>query len=161
MQTIQEPDLEWFSNQPDSSCSQKHRKTPNATAASNDRDEDDDIPDNVREGRVEAGVYGIWSGWTIDGWVGREGPLLRDALGGAKGGRVKVLDGVPHAFCLSQSPRFSVSTPVYLFVPPSFHLSISSWSLALIFSSRHVIVDGSHQLIEKVIVPQVNRIPSS
>lgn len=49
------------------------------------------------------GLFGVWSGGNLDGWVGREGPMVRDALGGEGSERVRVLEGVPHAFCLSES----------------------------------------------------------
>jgi hypothetical protein len=48
------------------------------------------------------GIYGLWSEGNLDGWVGKDGPLVRDWLGGVPGGRVKTLSGVPHAFCLSE-----------------------------------------------------------
>lgn len=48
-----------------------------------------------------SGLFGVWSAGNLDGWVGREGPMIRDCLGGEEGGRVKVVPGVPHAFCLS------------------------------------------------------------
>lgn len=54
------------------------------------------------------GLFGVWSAGNLDGWVGREGPMVREALGGEEGGRAKVLEGIPHAFCLgkcSLSPR--------------------------------------------------------
>jgi hypothetical protein len=54
------------------------------------------------------GVFGVWSGGKLDGWVGREGPMVQDALGGEDGGRVRVLEDVPHAFCLSKSRLLSV-----------------------------------------------------
>ena len=47
------------------------------------------------------GLFGIYSEAELDGWVGKEGPLTRECLGGDQGGRVKILHGVPHAFCLS------------------------------------------------------------
>jgi hypothetical protein len=47
------------------------------------------------------GIFGIWSAGRLDGWVGEDGSLAQDRLGGVEGGRVRVLDGVPHAFCLS------------------------------------------------------------
>ncbi len=46
------------------------------------------------------GLFGVWSGGKLDGWSGKDGPLVRECLGGEAGGRIKVLEGVPHAFCL-------------------------------------------------------------
>lgn len=51
------------------------------------------------------GLFGIWSAGNLDGWVGEDGPLVQHSLGGPEGGRVKVVDKVPHAFCLC---KFSV-----------------------------------------------------
>lgn len=67
---------------------------------------DPDLDWFTAEGKLPTGkgLYGIWSAGNLDGWVGREGPLVRDCLGGEEGGRVKILEGVPHAFCLSESP---------------------------------------------------------
>lgn len=48
------------------------------------------------------GLLGLWSGGNLDGWVGKEGPLIQDCLGGVGSGRVVILDKVPHAFCLSR-----------------------------------------------------------
>lgn len=48
------------------------------------------------------GVYGVWSGGSLDGWVGKEGPMIRDVLGEK---RSTVLDGVPHAFVLSECSK--------------------------------------------------------
>jgi hypothetical protein len=50
------------------------------------------------------GLFGVWSGGNLDGWVGEDGPLVQHALGGLEGGRVRVVDKVPHAFCLCESP---------------------------------------------------------
>ena len=56
------------------------------------------------------GLFGLWAGGNLDGWIGRDGPMVRDCLGGQGGGRVKVLEGVPHAFCLSEwIPRSGLS----------------------------------------------------
>ena len=85
METIRDPDLDWFSHQAD----------PIATPESG-------AEDGSGAESAAKGVHGIWSGGTLDGWVGREGGMVRDALGGENNGRVKVLDGVPHAFCLSE-----------------------------------------------------------
>lgn len=65
---------------------------------------DPDLDWFFTEGKLAPGkgLYGIWSAGNLDGWVGREGPLVRDCLGGEDGGRVKILEGVPHAFCLSK-----------------------------------------------------------
>lgn len=46
----------------------------------------------------------------MDGWVGEDGPLVQSCLGGVEGGRVKVVDGVPHAFCLSTIDLSEVRT---------------------------------------------------
>lgn len=54
----------------------------------------------TQEGR---GLYGIWAGGGLDGWVGREGEMVREEMGDEAGGRVIVVDRVPHAFCLSKS----------------------------------------------------------
>ena len=70
MNTITEPDMEWFS-------SQTHVET-------------------------SRGLFGVWAGGNLDGWVGREGPMIQETLGGETGSRVAVLDGVPHAFCLRE-----------------------------------------------------------
>lgn len=51
---------------------------------------------------ASSGLFGVWAGGNLDGWVGKEGPMVQDALGGRDGRRVTVLDGVPHAFCLSE-----------------------------------------------------------
>jgi hypothetical protein len=45
------------------------------------------------------GLYGVWAGGSLDGWVGKEGPLVQEILGES---RVAVLDNVPHAFCLCE-----------------------------------------------------------
>ena len=51
------------------------------------------------------GLFGVWSAGNLDGWVGEDGPLVQHSLGGADGGRVKVVDKVPHAFCLCKFPE--------------------------------------------------------
>lgn len=79
MATIKEPDLEWYRSQ-GSSCS-----------------------DSNIDSSAPHGLYAVYSAGNIDGWVGREGPLIRECLGGEPGGRVEMLEGVPHAFCLSES----------------------------------------------------------
>lgn len=48
------------------------------------------------------GLFGVWTGGNGDGWVGKDGPLVQECLGGESSERVKILDGVPHAFCLSK-----------------------------------------------------------
>ncbi|ODN82123.1 hypothetical protein L202_02430 [Cryptococcus amylolentus CBS 6039] len=53
-------------------------------------------------GRSEKGLFGVWAAGKGDSWVGRDGPLVQDCLGGTEGGRVKMLEQVPHAFCLTQ-----------------------------------------------------------
>ncbi|OWZ60173.1 hypothetical protein LQV05_000274 [Cryptococcus neoformans] len=50
----------------------------------------------------ERGLFGVWTGGNGDGWVGKDGPLVQECLGGESSERVKVLDGVPHAFCLTK-----------------------------------------------------------
>ena len=72
MEHIREPDLEWFTS----------RAGP------------------VRD--AGAGLFGIWADGQTDGWVGREGPMIQACLGGERGGRVKAIKGVPHAFCLCE-----------------------------------------------------------
>jgi hypothetical protein len=51
----------------------------------------------------QTGVFGVWADGGLDGWVGKDGALVREALGSA---RTRVLEGVPHAFCLSESGVF-------------------------------------------------------
>jgi hypothetical protein len=48
------------------------------------------------------GLFGVWSAGNLDHWVGKDGPMARAAMGEEQGGRVKCLEGVPHAFCLSE-----------------------------------------------------------
>jgi hypothetical protein len=50
------------------------------------------------------GLFGVWSAGNLDGWVGEDGPLVQHSLGGLEGGRVRVVDKVPHAFCLCELP---------------------------------------------------------
>ncbi|WVR07135.1 hypothetical protein IAU60_004176 [Kwoniella sp. DSM 27419] len=57
---------------------------------------------SIGDGSSRKGLYGIWAAGNLDGWVGKDGPIVQEALGGADGGRVKLLQGVPHAFCLTQ-----------------------------------------------------------
>ncbi|ORY32510.1 hypothetical protein BCR39DRAFT_374879 [Naematelia encephala] len=64
------------------------------------------------------GLFGVWSGGNLDGWVGREGAMVRECLGGEWGGRVRVLDGVPHAFCLSQAHSEIVAEVVASWINP-------------------------------------------
>jgi hypothetical protein len=77
MEIIREPDLDWFRR--------LHPVTTNAKAGATGE------------------LYGIWSAGNLDGWVGREGEMVRECLGGEEGGRVTLLEGIPHAFCLSKS----------------------------------------------------------
>ena len=49
------------------------------------------------------GLFGVWSAGNMDGWVGREGPIVQDCLGGESSERVEILEGIPHAFCLSKT----------------------------------------------------------
>lgn len=44
------------------------------------------------------GVYGVWSEGSLDGWVGKEAPMIRDCLGKQRA----VTVDIPHAFCLSE-----------------------------------------------------------
>lgn len=74
LQMIQAPDLDWISEQ---------------------------IKHDLGESR---GLYGIWAAGSLDGWVGKDGPLVQETMGGEQGGRVRQLDKVPHAFCLSTLP---------------------------------------------------------
>jgi hypothetical protein len=55
------------------------------------------------QGQLEIGkgLHGAWSAGNLDGWVGREGPMVQQCLGGVTSDRVNMLEGVPHAFCLS------------------------------------------------------------
>lgn len=48
-------------------------------------------------GPETTGLYGVWAEGKLDGWVGRDGPLVQERLGLR---RVKILETVPHAFCL-------------------------------------------------------------
>ncbi|WVW83806.1 hypothetical protein I302_105827 [Kwoniella bestiolae CBS 10118] len=97
MDLIRDPDLEWFKLQ------------------------------NTREHGGGKGLYGVWAKGNLDGWVGRDGPLVQDALGGEEGGRVKVLDGVPHAFCLTQENSELVAEAVASWLnPTSSHKPIES-----------------------------------
>ncbi len=41
------------------------------------------------------GLYGIWSAGNLDSWVGREGPLVRDCLGGEEGEESKSSKAYP------------------------------------------------------------------
>jgi len=50
------------------------------------------------------GLFGVWSSGNLDGWVGDDGPLVQHSLGGLESGRVRVVEKVPHAFCLCESP---------------------------------------------------------
>jgi hypothetical protein len=54
------------------------------------------------------GLFGVWSAGNLDGWVGEDGPLVQHSLGGTEGGRVRVVDKVPHAFCLCESLQIRV-----------------------------------------------------
>jgi len=58
------------------------------------------------------GLFGVWAGGNLDGWVGKEGPMVQDLLGGVDGKRVTVLEGVPHAFCLCKPlvPQYQAKT---------------------------------------------------
>lgn len=85
MDTIRAPDLAYFAR---ASASTSTSKAGGAG----------DVGDASDAGGVH--VYGIWSAGRLDKWVGEEGPQVQLALGGEEGGRVKILQGVPHAFCL-------------------------------------------------------------
>ncbi|WVF71555.1 hypothetical protein IAT40_006363 [Kwoniella sp. CBS 6097] len=91
MDLIREPDVEWF-------------KTQNVRGES--------------EG-AKNGLYGVWAGGNLDGWVGKDGPIVQEALGGPEGGRVKVLNGVPHAFCLTQENSELVAETIASWINPS------------------------------------------
>ncbi|WVQ80639.1 hypothetical protein IAT38_002744 [Cryptococcus sp. DSM 104549] len=91
MRDIREPDLGWFKTQ--------------------------GVDEAGKEGR--RGLYGIWAGGNLDGWVGQDGPLIRDCLGGEAGGRVKLVDGVPHAFCLTQENSERVAEIVAGWINPA------------------------------------------
>ncbi|KAK8864310.1 hypothetical protein IAR55_001557 [Kwoniella newhampshirensis] len=78
--------------------------------------------DWIRSQRVknnEEGLFGVWSAKNSDGWVGQDGPLVQDCLGNEEGGRVKLLDGVPHAFCLTQSHSELVAEVVASWIIPT------------------------------------------
>lgn len=47
------------------------------------------------------GVYSVWSEGNLDGWVGKEAPLIRDCLGKERA----ITVDIPHAFCLGESRR--------------------------------------------------------
>ena len=49
------------------------------------------------------GLFALYAQGNLDGWVGKEGVMTRECLGGEEGGRVRTLHGVPHAFCLSKA----------------------------------------------------------
>lgn len=72
MKLIRAPDIDWMRRQ----CGDTHSDTE--------------------------GLFGVWSAGDLDHWVGKDGPMAQAALGGEGGGRVGVLKGVPHAFCLSE-----------------------------------------------------------
>lgn len=60
------------------------------------------ISNQVSKGKTR-GLFGIWSAGKLDGWVGEDGPLVQHSLGGVEGGRVRVVEKIPHAFCLCKS----------------------------------------------------------
>lgn len=74
---IREPDFDWYRKQADGNKALKGDQT--------------------------SGLFGVWSANNLDRWVGQDGSLVQAILGGEEGGRVKLLKGVPHAFCLSES----------------------------------------------------------
>lgn len=59
-------------------------------------------------GPETSGLHGVWSAGKLDGWVGKDGPLVQDRLGGLQGGRVRTLEKVPHAFCLCRSCSYKI-----------------------------------------------------
>ncbi|WWC89420.1 uncharacterized protein L201_004344 [Kwoniella dendrophila CBS 6074] len=67
----------------------------------------------------QRGLFGVWADNNMDGWVGKDGPLVQDALGWEEGGRVKMLEGVPHAFCLTQENSEIVAEVVAKWINPS------------------------------------------
>ncbi|OCF74745.1 hypothetical protein I204_05127 [Kwoniella mangroviensis CBS 8886] len=67
----------------------------------------------------QRGLFGIWAKGNLDGWVGKDGPLVQDALGGEESGRARLLDGVPHAFCLTQENSELVAEVVANWIDPS------------------------------------------
>ncbi|WWC70297.1 uncharacterized protein I206_104247 [Kwoniella pini CBS 10737] len=69
----------------------------------------------------QKGLFGIWAGGNLDGWVGKDGPLVQEALGGEEGGRVRKLKGIPHAFCLTQENSEIVAEMVAKWIDPSSH----------------------------------------
>ncbi|WRT66269.1 uncharacterized protein IL334_003222 [Kwoniella shivajii] len=80
-----------------------------------------DIPwyKSQRVGDHQKGLFGVWAKGKLDGWVGEDGPLVQEALGGESEGRVKLLDGVPHAFCLTQANSELVAEVVANWINPS------------------------------------------
>ncbi|WVQ99318.1 hypothetical protein IAU59_006450 [Kwoniella sp. CBS 9459] len=95
MDLIREPDIEWFKSQ-------------------NMQSDSEGVM-----GAQGQGLYGVWACGNLDGWVGKDGPLVQEALGGAKDGRVKVLDGVPHAFCLTQENSEIVAEAIASWINPA------------------------------------------
>ncbi|WWD17391.1 hypothetical protein CI109_101832 [Kwoniella shandongensis] len=67
---------------------------------------------------TKKGLYGVWASGNTDGWVGKDGPLVQECLGGEDGGRVKLLDGVPHAYCLTQEHSELVAQVVASWIIP-------------------------------------------
>ena len=60
----------------------------------------------IRSQRLEdpvRGLFALYADGNLDGWVGKEGVMTRECLGREEGGRVRLLHGVPHAFCLSRA----------------------------------------------------------
>ncbi|WVO16206.1 hypothetical protein L204_103877 [Cryptococcus depauperatus] len=77
------------------------------------------------------GLYGIWSAGNQDGWVGRDGPLVQEYLGKEESGRVKVLSGVPHAFCVTQQHSELVAEIVAGWINPNLSLEKVSALIAI------------------------------
>ncbi|EIW70730.1 hypothetical protein M231_02617 [Tremella mesenterica] len=65
------------------------------------------------------GLFGVWSAGNLDGWVGRDGALVQAALRGEDGGRVTLLQGIPHAFCLREDHSKIVASVVAKWIDPS------------------------------------------
>ncbi|OCF40304.1 hypothetical protein I317_05871 [Kwoniella heveanensis CBS 569] len=100
MDLIRGPDIEWFKSQNDTQAD--HRRSDDSSTTTGDK-----------------GLYGVWAGGSMDGWVGKDGPIVQEALGGLEGGRVKVLDGVPHAFCLTHENSERVAQAIAAWINPS------------------------------------------
>ncbi|KAL7425073.1 hypothetical protein Q5752_000761 [Cryptotrichosporon argae] len=68
----------------------------------------------------KARLGGVWSA-DKDGWVGKDGPAVRATLAG---GRVEVLNGVPHAFCLTQAHSEQVAEIIARWIAPEQDIQV-------------------------------------